>query len=206
MADPKQFQSILGKSFFGDETLPKPSTYEKKDEESDQRFVKKDEKKTEKKEEVDEVIEALRQSGVRPEGYQQRNLDNETGGLEAEERKEISSKDFWDERSEEVDKMGSVNAFQKSSIKAMIWRYKKQKLEAKKMGKEAAAAAATMVKKGKGQQQGQDGQGLGQQTTYSQKLRNLRQDRDHEAFGSMGVSNAMFLQDTPNQRGGGRSL
>jgi hypothetical protein len=63
-----------------------------------------------------------------------------------------------------------------------------------------------MVKKGKGQQQGQDGQGLGQQTTYSQKLRNLRQDRDHEAFGSMGVSNAMFLQDTPNQRGGGRSL
>lgn len=215
MADPKQFQSILGKDFFSDDALLRPSAYEKKDEEDDQRFVKKDEKKTEKKEkkssEIEEIVESLRESGVRPEGFQQRTLDRETGGLEAEEHKEISSKDFWDDRSEEVDKMGSVNAFQKSSIKAMIWKYKNQKREAKKHGKEAAVAAATVAKKGKGQQQNQAGQGpmgqgLGQQTGYAQKLRNLRQDRDHEAFGSMGVSNALFLQNASNQSGGGRSL
>ena len=161
----------------------------KNDEDDDQNFIKKDEslKELEEKkvaEEINKVVVKLQKRGsIKPEGNQQRNLDRETGGLEAEEQKESDGKDFWDGRSEEVDKMGSVNAFQKGSIKAMIWRYKKKKLDEIKDVIKGAAAAVAVGKKGKHSEQGNiNPLGGFEQQGYVQRLRNLKQDRT-ETFG-----------------------
>lgn len=93
--------------------------------------------------EIDEVVEELKKSGgVRPQGNQQRNLDREIGGLEAEEQKESSEKDVWDDRSDEIDKEGAIDQLGSAAKKSMIWRNKKGKLDEKKHEKSADAAAA----------------------------------------------------------------
>ena len=98
---------------------------------------------------IREFKEIARSSGIRPENSQQRNLDREVGGLEEgktgseKENKELHEahiKDIWDDRSEEVDKMGSHIPLGSTAKKSMIWRLKKAKLDGKETIKKTADA------------------------------------------------------------------
>lgn len=115
------------------------------DEDDDQNFIKKDDKEEiAKKDEVKE--------GVRPEGNQQRNLDRETGGLEAEEDKGISDEDAWDKRSEDVAKMNEdaqdLNNMAKSTrARGFLHVDKRRKKKMKDKHKNAAEATAGYVEK-----------------------------------------------------------
>jgi hypothetical protein len=64
-----------------------------------------------------------------------RTLDNEHGGLELETAKisKEEQKDAWDDRSEEVDKMGSVDSFNSTGIRSFIARNKRDRIRAKKL-------------------------------------------------------------------------
>lgn len=75
-----------------------------------------------------------------PKNNQVRTLDNEVGGLEQKENVSSSSKDIWDDRSEEVDKMGSSDTFNSTGIKSFVWRAKFNRLKAKKNAKKSAEA------------------------------------------------------------------
>lgn len=99
---------------------------EKRDEEdSDQNFIKKDEDNIENVED--------QQSNIKPKNNQTRTLDKEVGGLEEEQKKEISSEDIWDDRSEEVDEMGSTNVFNGSGMKSVVWKQKRNRLKQEKL-------------------------------------------------------------------------
>ncbi len=73
---------------------------------------------------------------VRPENYQQRNLDREVGGLEGgkkgikEERDEPEKiiEDIWDKRSKDVDKMGSFIPLSGANKDLTLWKLKKIRL------------------------------------------------------------------------------
>ncbi len=77
-----------------------------------------------------------RDNSIRPENYQQRNLDREVGGLEGgkkgvkKERDEPEKiiEDIWDERSEDVDKMGSFIPLSGANKDLMLWKLKKIRL------------------------------------------------------------------------------
>lgn len=110
------------------------------DEDDDQNFVDLQEEQEieEMFEEVEEVIDVLKgSSAIKPESNQQRNLDRETGGLEANaEKATFTSEDSWDERSEEVDRMGTndpLSTGNKKSLRLLQIKKKKQKEEEKKM-------------------------------------------------------------------------
>lgn len=93
--------------------------------------------------EIEEVVEELKKTGaIRPEGNQQRNLDREVGGLEAEKQKESSEKDVWDDRSDQIDKEGAIDQLGSAAKKSMIWRIKQGKMADKKHAASADAAAA----------------------------------------------------------------
>ncbi len=64
---------------------------------------------------------------IRPKLRHIRDLDIETGGLEAE-KKNNHDKDIWDDRSEEVDEMGTArrNNFNSTNIRSFIARKKQQ--------------------------------------------------------------------------------
>ncbi len=80
---------------------------------------------------------------ITPKNNQQRNLDRETGGLEEEQdKKQSHEKDIWDGRSEEVDRMGSINQLGGHAKESMIWRYKKEKMDQKKIDKSNNASDA----------------------------------------------------------------
>ncbi len=75
---------------------------------------------------------------IRPESYQQRNLDREVGGLEEgkqggekenKDKQEKHVEDAWDKRSEDVDKMGSFNPLAGHDKESMTWRLKKIRLK-----------------------------------------------------------------------------
>lgn len=165
----------------------KPQSFEEKlknpdeeDEDDDQQFIKKEGESLEGLEENFEIELPGKSGAVRPEGNQQRNLDREHGGLEVKIQGEQNVVDAWDGRSEEVDRMGSVNAFQKASIKSMIWRYKKQKLdEAKEAIQEAAQEGAKQMRK---QDVGHfdSRQGSMDQQGYVERIKHMQQDRSHE--------------------------
>lgn len=73
---------------------------------------------------------------IRPQGNQQRNLDRENGGLEEQEDVQQSSeKDVWDDRSDEIDRVGAIDQLGSTGKKSMVWRKKKEKMDAKKHGK-----------------------------------------------------------------------
>ncbi len=128
--------------------------FETHNEENDQNFIKKDDfTKTnpKAKEQADIVVEQLKHaSGVRPNQFHQRNLDLEVGGLEKEQKKEVSGKDLWDDRSEEVDEMsieGNLKAMNTSAKRSMIWRIKKKKMEKQERTKEEMEIAEHQSKK-----------------------------------------------------------
>jgi hypothetical protein len=64
-----------------------------------------------------------------------RTLDNEHGGLELETAKitKEEQKDIWDDRSEEVDRMGSVDSFNSTGIRSFIAKNKRDRIRAKKL-------------------------------------------------------------------------
>ena len=128
------------------------------EEDDDQRFVDKQETQEQTEEKLEEIkkssevrgIVSKLKSFVFPKNNQQRNLDRETGGLEAEEDKGISASDAWDDRSEDVKKMGSKNVYNSTGVKSIIWRMKKNKREEQEnieVAMDAAAAAKTTQNK-----------------------------------------------------------
>ncbi len=160
----------------------------------DQKFIKKDDATAKEgfeevvaSEEVVEVIENL-SNEINPKNNQQRNLDREIGGLENQAKKQInevggfedwqekqeSEKDIWDERSEEVDRMGSHNPLGTSAKKSMIWRNKKKKMDDKKLS-EVASEALLAKNAAKTKNQGFDSSKP--QQGFVTNLKNLRQDR-----------------------------
>jgi hypothetical protein len=147
-----------------------------KKEDDDQNFIKKDSpesqetKFSEVKEstQTKEIIEKLKDP-IFPKNNQQRSLDVEIGGLESEEKKEISSEDVWDNRSEEVDKMGSIDTFNSTGIRSVIAKRKRERLELAK--KIAAGKPLTKTEKKIESSENQ---------SHLTRLKNLRQDRSHE--------------------------
>ncbi len=137
---------------------------DKKDEDDDQNFIKKDDVKETLfkriKKELSDVKKIL--EGILPEGNQQRNLDRETGGVEAEADKGISEEDAWDKRSEQIaqmnDEIESSNDPSGSSLKQSLIHQNKQKKKNEKANLEAAKDSF---------------ENMG----YVQRLKNLRQDR-----------------------------
>jgi len=155
----------------------------------DQKFIKRDEAESVKNaEEVVEVIDDLSGSEIKPKNNQQRNLDRETGGVEAQSDKQTtevggfedwqenqkSKKDAWDDRSKEVDLMGSHNPLGTSAKKSMIWRNKKKKMDEKKM-LEAAAESLVAGTAVKSSSQGYNS--ANPQQSFVSNLKNLKQDR-----------------------------
>ena len=129
-----------------------------KNDEDDQVFIKKDDKQESDKsseskkdnrynnsnnkdtENKNSLFSKIR-NFIFPKNNQVRTLDNEVGGLEQKENANSSSKDAWDDRSEEVDKMGSADTFNSTGIKSFVWRAKFNRLKAKKNAKKSAEAA-----------------------------------------------------------------
>lgn len=151
------------------------------EEDDDQNFIKKDEPQEQKEsEEKDVNTKEEKPKGIFqkltgfifPKNNQQRNLDKETGGLEAEKDKGISEKDVWDDRSEQVDKMGSTNVFKTSGMRSVVWKQKRKRLEAAKHAAEAAAIGDTLRKN---KVDLEDSSGTPTQG-YVARLQNMRQD------------------------------
>lgn len=124
---------------------------------------------------------------IRPESYKQRNLDREIGGLEegkksAEQKNEIELErhieDSWDKRSDEIDKIGSINQLAGHDKESMIWRLKKIRLG---IGKNLTNKKNHHKESGLGKDYDsryeQPGRG-----TFSQLIK-ARQDFDHENNG-----------------------
>ncbi|MBM5782643.1 MAG: hypothetical protein FJ368_04395 [Pelagibacterales bacterium] len=120
----------------------------------DQNFIKKDEsfqqeEQTEEQvkneisnnDKVQKVIANLKKV-IFPKNNQQRNLSKEVGGLETKKSNSLSSEDIWDNRSEEVDKMGSTDNFNTSEGRSFLWWKKRQKVVQRKFKELAIDAIA----------------------------------------------------------------
>ena len=135
----------------------------------DQRFIdKKENQNDEKQQEGDENDKKQENQGgggffkkiknlIFPKQNQVRTLDNEVGGLEQEEDKGISHKDVWDDRSEEVDKMGSTDTFNTTGMRSVVWNAKKNRLKAIKNAKQNANNAVDALEGVKGKPKNQEG-------------------------------------------------
>ncbi|OFW80156.1 MAG: hypothetical protein A2887_06905 [Alphaproteobacteria bacterium RIFCSPLOWO2_01_FULL_40_26] len=137
----------------------------------------------------EEKSQSAKAEGIRPQSNQQRNLDREVGGTEEgkvglekenKERVEASIKDVWDDRSEEVDRMGSFNPLASTAKKSMIWRLKRSKLSKKDQEKLEEAAEAYKEHQQAGKFNSATGQGGFRQMVQT------RQDRSHEPGGRGG--------------------
>jgi hypothetical protein len=152
--DEKTIKEILRKK------LEEDSGYDYSgDEDDDQNFI-------DKRQQLFDDIEAEleeRQKGlkaVRPEGFQARDLNRETGGLEAKEHKEKHVEDAWDKRAESLAEINEENAenfsdSSKSTLRQSFIHKKKQE----KKNKEAAKDGAEY------------------QMSYVQKVKNMREDK-----------------------------
>ena len=171
-------------------TLPDENTFPKNEEDDDERFVKKDSKeeqkqtetakekieKVEAKPEVQGIIGKLKKF-IFPKSNKRRDLDLEVGGMEVEEQKESNENDIWDERSEEVDKMGSTDTFNTTGMKSVVWKQKRARLAAKKHAQEGAEAGTAAATEG-----AQNFNNMG----YAARLKNMRQDRSGITGGKNG--------------------
>lgn len=123
------------------------------DEDDDQNFIKKDEPQEEKS--TEETLNNAKEGtifgrikkAILPFSGSKRDLSVETGGLEEDKSKgkysneKISSSDkeggdIWDNRSEEVDEMGSTDVFNTTGMRSVVWRKKKERLDKKKRKRE----------------------------------------------------------------------
>jgi hypothetical protein len=171
-------------------TLPDENILPKNEEDDDERFVKKDSKEEQKqsetakekieeveaKPEVQSIIGKLKKFFF-PKSNKRRDLDLEVGGLEAEEQKKSDEKDVWDDRSEEVDKMGSTDTFNTTGMKSVVWKQKRARLAAKKHAKEGAEVGVAAATEGS-----QNFNNMG----YVARLKNMRQDRSGITGGKNG--------------------
>lgn len=129
------------------------------DDDGDQNFIKFDGQNQEKPEQkrlkvLDGIKNALKTAikkleGVRPESNQQRNLDRETGGVEAEIDPGISEKDAWDDRSKQVmnmiDDEQDLNNSSTSSREQSFIHMEKQRKRRNKKNQELAKDGAGFV-------------------------------------------------------------
>ncbi len=131
---------------------------------------------------IDDIIELLRKNQIMPISNQQRNLDREEGGLEAEESKSESSViDEWDNRGQEVAEMGKSNPINNSSgKKAMLWNIKRKKLQEKKIEKEIEGIGDDLKKLKMEKNSEQSGSEFDSRKTQSlnQRISALREDRN----------------------------
>jgi hypothetical protein len=132
---------------------------------------------------IDDIIELLRKNNIVPISNQQRNLDREEGGLENEENEsEIASIDAWDNRFEEIAEMAESHPINNSSgKKAMLWDLKRKKLQEEKMKEEIAELSADLknLKIEKNSQGGSQFDSRSTQSTLTQKINALREDKDN---------------------------
>ena len=106
------------------------------DKDDDQSYIKKDEETIDQSSEVQNPSEGdfNKKNDILPDGTRRRDLDVEKGGLESELDVRDRDGDAWDERSEEVDKMGSIDPLNDTSSKrSMIWRLKRKRRREEKM-------------------------------------------------------------------------
>ena len=132
---------------------------------------------------IDDIIELLRKNNIRPMSNQQRNLDREEGGLESEENEsEIASIDVWDNRFEEIAEMAESHPINNSSgKKTMLWDLKRKKLQEEKIKEEIAGLSADLknLKIEKKSQGGSQFDSRSTQSTLTQKINALREDKDN---------------------------
>lgn len=94
---------------------------EQLDEKTAQYFEKYDE-------ELSSQEEAHKRKAIRPQSKHYRDLDLEVGGLEEGKAVESDGKNPWNDRSDEIDRIGSIFQLGGSGKESMIWRKKKEKL------------------------------------------------------------------------------
>jgi len=132
---------------------------------------------------IDDIIELLRKNNIRPINNQQRNLDREEGGLENEESAiEIASIDASSAGGEEIIKIAESHPINNSSgKKAMLWDLKRKKLQEEKMKEEIAELSADLknLKIEKNSQGGSQFDSRSTQSTLTQKINALREDKDN---------------------------
>ena len=132
---------------------------------------------------LNEIIESLKNTQVRPISNQQRNLDREEGGVEHENHEDLSQiVDEWDNRGQEVMEMGKHNPINKSSAKkSMIWNLKRKKLQQKKIDEELENISDDLKKlKNQERQNNQEGEAFDSRKRQNliQKIQALRQDQN----------------------------
>ena len=138
---------------------------------------------TEDGKKIDDIIELLRKNHIKPIVNQQRNLDREEGGLE-NENKEAESHiiDEWDSRGEEVIKMAESHPINNSTgKKSMLWNLKRKKLQEKKIKEEIAEISGDLKElkmQKNSEQNGSEFDSRKTQSTLTQKINALREDRN----------------------------
>ncbi len=150
---------------------------EQKSENSSTKISEEDGKK------IDDIIEILRKNNIKPLTNQQRNLDREEGGLEHEEKEnEISSIDELDDRGDEIIKMAESHPINNSTgKKSMLWNLKRKKLQEQKIKEEIAEISGDLkeLKMQKNSEQtGSEFDSRKSQSTLTQKINALREDRN----------------------------
>ena len=132
---------------------------------------------------IDDIIDLLRKSNIRPMANQQRNLDREEGGMEHENKEtESHTIDEWDARGDEIIKMAESHPINKStSKKSMLWNLKRKKLQEKKIKEEIAEVSKDLkqIKMQKNPEQGgSEFDSRSSQSTLTQRINALREDRN----------------------------
>ena len=132
---------------------------------------------------IDDIIDLLRKNNIRPMANQQRNLDREEGGMEHENKEtESHTIDEWDARGDEIIKMAESHPINKSSgKKSMLWNLKRKKLQEKKIKEEIAEISGDLkeLKMQKNSEQtGSEFDSRKSQSTLTQKINALREDRN----------------------------
>lgn len=132
---------------------------------------------------IDDIIDLLRKSNIRPMANQQRNLDREEGGMEHENKEtESHTIDEWDARGDEIIKMAESHPINKStSKKSMLWNLKRKKLQEKKIQEEIAEVSKDLkqIKMQKNPEQGgSEFDSRRSQSTLTQRINALREDRN----------------------------
>ena len=132
---------------------------------------------------IDDIIDLLRKSNIRPMANQQRNLDREEGGMEHENKEtESHTIDEWDARGDEIIKMAESHPINKStSKKSMLWNLKRKKLQEKKIQEEIADVNKDLkqIKMQKNPEQGgSEFDSRRSQSTLTQRINALREDRN----------------------------
>jgi hypothetical protein len=130
---------------------------------------------------IDDIIEELRKTNIRPLSNQQRNLDREEGGLENEiQKSETHIIDEWDSRGEDIIAMGKSNPINNSSAKkSMLWNLKRKRLQEKKIAEEIGNIEDDIKKlrmRDKNEQDGGDFDSRKKQS-LTQKINALKEDR-----------------------------